>query len=397
MLVASRVNSCRSHFICIVQPTLASCFLKTLKSADASNAPAVLHQDAALVSFVGRLAPDPSVEDGPIFQTVTNWWVVVGDKDLLPALEMGIRFTKCGETSAIWSHSKFAYGPGTRTDALPANSSVRYEVTIHKVWTAAEQDQNSVKLEVCRSKKNIANDIYKNENVVDNPHSKNRALQIYKKAAENLDYLVRQASAAASDGNDLDFDVTEARVLLLDCLNNIAAVHLQCKSYHAAKESCVAVLEQDPNNFKALLRAAKAALLDPASSYEEVDAAIQAASEQCQDNEKLQIEVQRLKVDFLRRKQAHKQREKSMYSKMTKGVSGKESDRKEEQTYGDANEPSGLEANSSTHPILDKLKQLPWNRILPQLMLSLLMLLVFKIQKKRPEENSATQSATPEL
>ena len=344
-------------------------FAQILKFAD--NSPVVIqHQDAALVSFVGRLASDPSVEDGPIFQTVSNWWVVVGDKDVLPALEMGIRFTECGETTAIWSHSKFAYGPDTRNGSLPANSCVRYEVSLHKVWTVEEQDQSSVKLEVCRSKKAIANDIYKNEDVNHSIQSRNRALHTYKKAADQLEQLIRQTAAEASaeqGDTNLDFDVQEARNLHLDCLNNIAAVHLQCKAYHAAKESCVAVLQHDPHNFKGLLRAAKAALLDPASSYEEVDEAIKAASEQCHENEEMQADVQRLMMDFLRRKNAYKQREKNMYSKMAKAtVTG--SNRNESNSTDEINTEKAVSASGEGDEtaafFMHRMKQVNWTTIL---------------------------------
>ena len=352
---------------------------KILKFADDSEPVSIQHQDAALVSFVGRLASNPSEEDGPIFQTEKNWWVVVGDKDVVPALEMGIRFTECGETTAIWSHSKFAYGQGIRSDSLPANANVRYEVIVHKIWTAEELDQSRVKLEVCRSKKIIANDIYQNEDVANNPQAKSRALHIYKKAAEQLEYLLRQSAGVTSveDGNaELDFDMQDARNLLLDCLNNIAAVHLRCKSYHAAKESCVSVLQHDPQNFKALVRAAKAALLDPASSFDEVEAAIKAASEQTQDDGKLKIDVQRLEMDLLRRKQVHKQREKTMYSKMTQvtGNSLKEKDNSSEERKP-----------GETYSYIHHLKQLPWVAILLYAFVLILLFAMYHVRKNERE------------
>ena len=380
---------------------------------------AIQHQDAALVSFVGRLASDPTVTDGPVFQTVDHCWVVVGDKDVLPALEMGIRFAKCGATVAIWSHSKFAYGPGTRTDVVSADANVRYEVTVHRVRSLEEQQQqpennnraaSEIKLELCRSKKDIANDIYRNENVATNPHSRGRALRIYKRAAEELEYLVRQqqqrqadAAEASEDDkehhpdNQMDVEIlAQARELLLDCLNNIAAVHLQCKEYHAAKESCVAVLEQDPDNFKALLRAAKAALLDPASSYEEVDAAIRAAAEQCRDDEKLQSDVQKLKMDFHRRKQAHEKRERNMYKKMSKATvpssSTTDKETKGEKAAPQAEESADAASPSAVHPFIDYVKHLPWGRILPyafQLSLPLLMYYYLSVARQRQRDAAA--------
>lgn len=349
------------------------------------------------MSFVGRLASSTSEDDGPIFQTETNWWVVVGDKDVVPALEMGIRFTEVGETTAIWSHSKFAYGHGTRSDILPANANVRFEVSVHKIWTAEDLDQSSVKLEICRSKKTIANDIYQNEDVANNPQAKSRALHTYRKAAEQLECILRQSEGVTSveDGNaDLDFDIQDVRNLLSDCLNNIAAVHLQCKSYHAAKESCVAVLQHDPHNFKALLRAAKAALLDPASSYEEVEAAIKAATEQTQVDEKLKVEVQRLKMDLLRRKQVHKQREKSMYSKMAP-VTVKSSNDKD--NLGGVGKPAKAEPEigenmTSLYSYIHHMKQLPWVAILLFALVLTLLFAMYHVRKSEREIQGAEVS-----
>lgn len=372
-------------------------FSKILKPSEFSDVACATpqHQDAALVSFVGRLASEMSVDDGPIFQEITNCWVVVGAKDVLPALEMGIRFTKCGETSCIWSNAKFAYGPGTRGKVLEAHSHVRYEVTVHKVKSSEEiETDNPAKIELCRSKKSIANDIYRNENIRTNSHSRDRALQIYKHAADFLEFLVEKPPAKP------DYDVAEARELLLDCLNNIAAVHLHCKFYHAAKESCVAVLTIEPKNFKALLRAAKAALLDPASSYEEVDAAISAASELCEDNEKLQTDVELLKADFLSRMHAHEKKEKSMYSRMAKATvqsSKKEWIKTETQLSskeGEVDEPT----NASPGKSFAYVKELSWRLILPyafQLVLPFITYYFFCMARKEKKSNPNVYAEIP--
>jgi hypothetical protein len=70
--------------------------------------------DAVMIDFVGRLADDRSVTDGPIFQEVKGWFIMVGDGDVLPALELAIRFMDTGSTARVWSHSKYAFSSGTR-------------------------------------------------------------------------------------------------------------------------------------------------------------------------------------------------------------------------------------------------------------------------------------------
>eukprot|EP00980_Cylindrotheca_fusiformis_P030728 scaffold25316_cov215-Cylindrotheca_fusiformis.AAC.1 len=61
----------------------------------------------------------------------------------------------------------------------------------------------------------------------------------------------------------------QVQQVMLDSLNNIVAVYLRQKEFHKAKQAAVEVLKQDPKNVKALLRAAKASLLDNASTMEE--------------------------------------------------------------------------------------------------------------------------------
>lgn len=45
--------------------------------------------------------------------------------------------------------------------------------------------------------------------------------------------------------------------LYLDCLNNLAACHLNLNDPFKARETCIRVLEMDPNNHRGLLRAGK--------------------------------------------------------------------------------------------------------------------------------------------
>ena len=49
-------------------------------------------------------------------------------------------------------------------------------------------------------------------------------------------------------------------VAYISCMNNLSACHISMKEYAKAKDVCVRVLELEPDNLKALLRGAKAAL-----------------------------------------------------------------------------------------------------------------------------------------
>jgi hypothetical protein len=45
-------------------------------------------REAVLVTFKGRIADDRTVRDGPLFQKAESWLIVVGDSDVIPALDM---------------------------------------------------------------------------------------------------------------------------------------------------------------------------------------------------------------------------------------------------------------------------------------------------------------------
>ena len=338
---------------------------------------------------MGRQADSPTESNGPIFHKSEDWWIVVGDKDVVPSLEMGIRFAHVGETVAVWSHSKFAYGPSTRhygikdsnndtTSSsssffeLPPDSNVRYEVTVKQLASSQERTDNSWHwiLTTAESKKNIGNDAYAHE--WSNGQGKTRIKYIYEKAAKELVLLVDQPQEEGDADAKPDEDKTEtdetcdsanekdtikddednkallrekARVMLVDCLNNIVAVHLRAKEYHAAKEAAVKVLQRDPSNFKGLIRAAKAALLDPASSYEEVNAAIKAAAEKATGVQESDLVA--LRLDFQRRKLAYEKRSKQMYSKALGGGGKSTSTKTAEESNATSSEPTTNGEDSS--------------------------------------------------
>ena len=109
----------------------------------------------------------------------------------------------------------------------------------------------------------------------------------------------------------------ESRQILLDSLNNIVAVHLKQQEYHKAKQSSVEVLKVDPGNVKALLRAAKAALMDPASTMEEASEAMKAAESEITSgrnnhstNEK---QLKRLKILLKEKQLDYKEKSKEMF------------------------------------------------------------------------------------
>jgi hypothetical protein len=252
--------------------------------------------------------------DGPIFHSTKGALITVTDGDVVPALELGIRFMQVGETALIWSH--FKYGPYARTYDnydLPPNTNVLYKVTVRSILDENEPDFG---LRVSIGKKELANDLYAHEW----PGAKQRMLQLYRRAATNLQTIL-QTDSDNDDTTNEDALAYKQQALdvTLDCLNNIAAVYIRAKDYHKAKQAAVALLELDANNVKGLLRAAKAAMMDSASSYEEVEAAIVAVEDIGTDVD----EVKALRQQLKRRKQEYSKKSKELMANMSQGTIAK--------------------------------------------------------------------------
>ena len=322
----------RSHII-TCQP------LALQKLVTCPDAVSVQPQDAVVVDFVGSHAPERQESDNdasrPVFQIAQDWLIVIGEKDVVPALELAVRFLNEGETAVVWSQSKFAYGVSQRTHGtytLPAHSNVQYRVTVRSILPS---DDPTFALKVAAAKKEIGNDAFQHEWDA-TLQAKAKALNLYKRGADYLQHLV---------GNP-DGDVAllaQARSIYLDCLNNVVAVQLRAADYHAAKEAAIKVLSVDPHNTKALLRAAKAALWDPASSYEEVQAALEAAAVHA-TSDLDRKDLHTLQQEFRRQKQVYQQRNKAIMANISKAMT-KESPRTKEGGESSSSKDAGVVEN----------------------------------------------------
>lgn len=256
--------------------------------------------------------------------------IALGDGDVVPGLEMATRFLGSGDEAIVKCRSKYAYGAGGRRRAdsssksnlkdLPSNSDVVFTVCMRDIIPPRRLfETDDLRLRLASSKKQLGNECYQYE-WDEHGMGKAKALKLYGKARDIMIDLIgeienRNGGDSAADTNNAT--KRKANAMLIDCLNNISAVHLKAKSYGLAKDSAATVLQYDPNNIKALCRAARAAIFDPAGTFKECEAAIACAEETDPDN----ADVKRLRVDLDRRKKLHKKREKAMYSKMMVGGS----------------------------------------------------------------------------
>mmetsp|Transcript_17383 Transcript_17383/g.24421 ORF Transcript_17383/g.24421 Transcript_17383/m.24421 type:complete len:499 (+) Transcript_17383:116-1612(+) len=308
------------------------------------------HHDTTTSSTI---TPSIVWERGEEFHNVHDWWIVVGDRDITPAIEMAIRFMSIGQHSIVESHSKFAHGPSVRkhhskhqdkqtsttTHELPPYSYVIYQVHTKGVVKSNNPQFKTpeFQIQLAKSCKTMGNDIYQNEWTGGDDCSKSQTIRLYQKGADTMTNLLQQqqsfpeqeqkalvendtannnvvttAAAAASSTTTQQ----EAKDVLIDCLNNIAAVHLRAKDYKKAKEAATQVLLHDVQNIKGLCRAARACMLDPSSTYEESDLAIQAAEQVNAQHS----DVIKLSIELKKRQHAYKTKNKQIYSKMAKAM-----------------------------------------------------------------------------
>ena len=264
--------------------------------------------------------------------SVSRWIITVGDSDLPPAFELASRYLKIHEVALVKSHSKYAYGHSGRLSndenefSIPPFSTVLFFMKNRGVASSTSSlfHEPEFRLKRASHKKLIGNNYYQFE-WIDDGMGKHRALKLYGSACEAMINLLRDLDQHTIDyeSNDAHFELKrEAVLLLVDCFNNISAYHLRGKAYAKAKEAAANVLRYDPDNRKALKRAARAAMLDPSGTYEESNLAIRALEEL----EPLDEETKKLRHELQRRLKDYKKREKEMYSRMVKGASKERED-----------------------------------------------------------------------
>mmetsp|Transcript_22170 Transcript_22170/g.26332 ORF Transcript_22170/g.26332 Transcript_22170/m.26332 type:complete len:511 (+) Transcript_22170:50-1582(+) len=336
-------------------------YCHTTLSGTSNNGNTTSHNSvASLVESIvslneGDATPNSSSPPIPTpFQTVNDWIVIVGDADVIPGLEMAIRLLPLGKSAVLRCHSKYGYASsGRRCGAgsgggymVPPDAEIVYRVHVRGIVPAEELNRStSFRIKCAMQKKTIGNDCYQYDwdGVTDKGNGgsgKYRALKAYNSGMELmvglLQYMEEKNDGGDSGDNGADGDdddqkadgepnnpgislspssikiYEEAKGILIDCLNNISAVHLRAKSYSKAKEAAAQAIQYDGNNKKALCRAAKAAMLDPAVTFEESDMALKCAEEIDKDGK----EVKALRMELDRRKREYRKREKAMYAKM---------------------------------------------------------------------------------
>lgn len=227
------------------------------------------------------------------FETFFNQKFKIGEGDCFPGLELTLRHAKVGELFEAMTKSKFAYGLAGRVSfsmqdptlgtveipEIPPNTDLLYEV---EVLSHLQDDQFDLEsLRQCGIKEQDINTedntqmkrLHALNNLILRKECGNRwylyqdysrASKAYSKATQIADHYFKTNSESESTNSSNSELIANADRPLVDtyiaCLNNLAACHINKNEFLKAKDMCVRVLEFDPRNVKALLRAAKATL-----------------------------------------------------------------------------------------------------------------------------------------
>ena len=261
-----------------------------------------------------------------------------------------------------------------------------YKVTVTQKVMDTSRLNPYFTIQKALTKKKIANDIYQNEwcnppetnEDADCEHAMRRAIRLYTNAAKDMETLLQGTYFKQVETDHPQRH--ESRQILLDSLNNLVALHLRQKEYHKAKLSAVEVLKVDPNNIKALLRAAKAALLDPASTLDEALAATKAAESAIATNSNNKSinekELNRLKIQLKEKQVEYKEKTKEMFGNKLSSVPPSVSKNDAESTTTSASLTSREKEETKTNVKLFWKKQM-YTMVL-QVILPMLILFLYK-------------------
>jgi tetratricopeptide (TPR) repeat protein len=267
------------------------------------------------------------------FESCENQRVQIGESDVIPGLELPLRQSRVNDHFLVRCNSRFAYASrgrpeivsdtnkpdNTSTKAIPPDTDLEFEITI-----LAFQDINNIGMPDPKpeddptliTKINVYQDIALRKEMGNRWfHYQDylNAAGTYSKGAKKGDDYFGSLGPDEADivNNTRDKDIWTA---YLSCLNNLSACHISNQEYLKAKEVCIKVLTMDPNNIKALLRAARASL--GLSSFEESQKCLETVLQIEPDN-KLALQE---KNKLLKAQRDYKQQQKEMGRNIAKKI-----------------------------------------------------------------------------
>ncbi|XP_075720622.1 peptidyl-prolyl cis-trans isomerase FKBP8 [Rhinoderma darwinii] len=242
-----------------------------------------------------------SLEDGTVVEDNTSLTFTLGDGDVIQALDLCVQLMGIEETVLIDANSKYCYGKEGSPNISPEANLV-LEVTLLDVKDGPDLEllTGQEKLAFANKKRERGNSYYQQADYVFAINSYDIALNI------------------VNSSSKVDFTPEEEDELLdvkMKCLNNLAASQLKLDHFEAALKSCNMVLEQQPENIKALFRKGK--VLAQQGEYSEAIPILRKALKLEPSNKTIHAELSK----FVKKHADQRNVETAMYKKMLGNVS----------------------------------------------------------------------------
>ncbi|XP_061456971.1 peptidyl-prolyl cis-trans isomerase FKBP8 [Rhineura floridana] len=237
------------------------------------------------------------LEDGTVVEENPELTFTLGDCDVIQALDLCVQLMEMRERALIISDAKYCFGSQGRSPNIPPDSSLALEVELLVARNAPDLEllSGKEKIELANRKRERGNFYYQRAD--------------YMLAINSYDIALKIVSSSSK----VDFSREEEAELVeveMKCLNNLAASQLKLDHYEAALRSCNQVLEQQPDNIKALFRKGK--VLAQQGEYREAIPILKAALKLEPSNKTIHTELSKLAKKHADQKNV----ETEMYRKM---------------------------------------------------------------------------------
>ncbi|KAJ6664248.1 hypothetical protein lerEdw1_008467 [Lerista edwardsae] len=237
------------------------------------------------------------LEDGTVVEENPSLTFSVGDGEVIQALDLCVQLMEMGETGLILSDAKYCFGPQGRSPDIPPDAALSLEVELLAAQDAPDLEllSGNKKAELANKKRERGNFHYQRGDYVLAINSYDIALKVI------------------GSSSKVDFSPEEEAELLevkIKCLNNLAASQLKLDHYEAALRSCNQVLEQRPDNIKALFRKGK--VLAQQGEYSEAIPILKIALKLEPSNKTIHTELSKM----VKKHADQKSMETEMYRKM---------------------------------------------------------------------------------
>jgi tetratricopeptide (TPR) repeat protein len=254
-------------------------------------------------------------------------------------IELGVRALGLGEKGILTCGSRFAFGDIGRPIrnesvdmmVLPPDTDVEIELEVLELGSDKQVGgmEDDERIEECRKKKQIGNDCFEYCDYGRSTRAYSAALKAVDGLLEN--YQGEEVGDSSNTKNEsAPIDATSSSTtlsnkqekfkvvlkLMVDCGCNIAAAYLRLKEYNKAESSCIAVLQVDANNLKALYRGGIASMHQ--HKFVEANMAFKMLLEMDPDNKEAQLKFKELQ----KREKLYKDKEKQIAKKMGANMFG---------------------------------------------------------------------------